>query len=227
MARANAPTVTGGAAPEGKPRLRGVIHTYGAVIAAVAGIPLVTAGFLESAAAGLALLVYAITVIGVFGVSAAYHRGPWSDATRIWMKRADHSMIFVFIAGSYTPIAVIALPGSVASVVLAIVWAGALAGVALKLLWPHAPRWVGVPLYIALGWVVIVVAGDLVRGAGWAAAILLIIGGVLYSGGAVLYASRWPNPWPGAFGHHEFFHAATVIAAACHYAAMWLVLLRA
>ena len=170
--------------------------------------------------------MYAITVFGVFGVSAAYHRGKWSDGARIWMKRADHCMIFVFIAGSYTPIAVLALPPSVARWVLAVVWGGALAGVALKLFWPHAPRWVGVPLYIALGWVVVAVAGDLVHGAGWTAAILLAIGGVLYSGGAVLYATRWPNPWPGVFGHHEFFHAATVIAALCHYAAMWLILMR-
>ncbi|GAA4388382.1 PAQR family membrane homeostasis protein TrhA [Tsukamurella soli] len=208
-----------------KPRLRGVIHTYGAMGAVLAGIPLVTAGFLHAAGAGVALLVYALTVFGVFGVSATYHRGPWSDGVRIWMKRADHCMIFIFIAGSYTPIAVLALPHGVGRTVLVVTWAGAVAGVALKLFWPHAPRWVGVPLYIALGWVVVAVAGDLVRGAGWPAAVLLLIGGVLYSGGAVLYATRWPNPWPRVFGHHEFFHAATVIAAACHYAAMWLVLL--
>lgn len=213
-------------APEVRPRLRGVIHQFGALGAVLLGIPLVVAGFRESTAAGFALLVYAITVFGVFGVSAAYHRGKWSDGARIWMKRADHCMIFVFIAGSYTPIAVLALPDSVARWVLAVVWGGALAGVALKLLWPHAPRWVGVPLYIALGWVVVAVAGDLVRGAGWPASILLAIGGVLYSGGAVLYATRWPDPWPTVFGHHEFFHAATVVAAACHYAAMWIALLR-
>ncbi|KXP04462.1 hemolysin III family protein [Tsukamurella tyrosinosolvens] len=212
--------------PEAKPRLRGVIHQFGALGAVLLGIPLVIAGFRESTSAGFALLVYAITVLGVFGVSAAYHRGNWTDAQRIWMKRADHCMIFVFIAGSYTPIAVLALPSSVARWVLAVVWGGALAGVALKLLWPHAPRWVGVPLYIALGWVVVAVAGDLVRGAGWTASILLAVGGVLYSGGAVLYATRWPNPWPGVFGHHEFFHAATVVAALCHYAAMWIALLR-
>ncbi|CAM3770136.1 hemolysin III family protein [Nocardiopsis tropica] len=212
--------------PEIKPRLRGVIHQFGALGAIALGVPLVIAGFRQSTAAGLALLVYAVTVFGVFGVSAAYHRGRWTDAQRIWMKRADHCMIFLFIAGSYTPIAVLTFPASVARWVLAVVWGGALAGVALKLLWPHAPRWVGVPLYIALGWVVVAVAGDLIDGAGWVASILLAIGGVLYSGGAVLYATRWPNPWPGVFGHHEFFHAATVIAALCHYAAMWIALLR-
>ncbi|GAB3127922.1 hemolysin III family protein [Tsukamurella serpentis] len=209
-----------------KPRLRGVIHQFGAVGAVLLALPLVAAGFLRSVAAGSALLVYAVTVFGVFAVSAGYHRGRWTPEQRIWMKRADHSMIFGFIAGSYTPIAVLALPAVVAAVVLAVVWTGALAGVALKLLWPHAPRRLGVPIYIALGWVVVAVAGDLVRGAGWPAAILLALGGLLYSGGAVLYATRWPNPWPEVFGHHEFFHAATVVAALCHYAAMWLVVLR-
>ncbi|MDF0529908.1 hemolysin III family protein [Tsukamurella sp. 8F] len=209
-----------------RPRLRGVIHTYGAAAAVLAGIPLVIAGFLHSEAAGLALLVYAITVFGVFAVSASYHRGPWSPAVRVWMKRADHCMIFVFIAGSYTPIAVIALPWATGRMVLLVTWIGAAAGVAMKLFWPHAPRWVGVPLYIALGWVAVAVARELILGAGWAAVVLLVIGGLLYSGGAVLYAARWPDPWPTVFGHHEFFHAATVIAAACHYAAMWIVLLR-
>ncbi len=141
----------------------------------------------------------------------------------MWMKRADHSMIFVFIAGSYTPFATLALPPETGRTILAIVWSGAVAGVALKMLWPTAPRWVGVPLYLLLGWAIVPVAGDLVSEAGVAPMVLLLAGGLFYSGGAILYATKWPNPWPSTFGHHEFFHAATVIAALCHAVAVWLV----
>jgi hemolysin III len=208
-----------------KPRLRGYIHLWAFGISVVTGFLLVAAaGSVSSATAAFATALYSLTVCGVFGVSAAYHRVNWkSERNRIWMKRADHSMIFIFIAGSYTPFTLLALPPTTGRIVLAIVWVGALAGVALKMLWPTAPRWVGVPLYILLGWVVVFVSPELVRTAGVAPMVLLAIGGVLYSAGAILYAARWPNPWPDTFGHHEFFHAATVIAALCHYVAVWLV----
>jgi hemolysin III len=190
----------------------------------MAGGTLVASAAGESARAGIATAVYALTVCGVFGVSATYHRVHWQTVrARIWMKRADHSMIFLFIAGSYTPFAMLALPPSTGRPLLAVVWAGALAGVALKMLWPTAPRWVGVPLYLLLGWAIVPVAGQLVREVGWAPLVLLAVGGVLYSVGAVLYATKWPNPWPDTFGHHEFFHAGTVVAALCHYVAVWLV----
>ncbi|MGL4306474.1 MAG: PAQR family membrane homeostasis protein TrhA, partial [Mycobacteriaceae bacterium] len=180
-----------------------------------------------SPTAGLATAIYSLTVLGMFGVSATYHRIHWNTVHgRIWMKRADHSMIFLFIAGSYTPFSLLALPSPTGSIVLTIVWSGAAAGVVLKMLWPTAPSWVGVPLYLLLGWVVIFVSPTLVREAGVAAMTLLTVGGVLYSIGAVLYATKWPNPWPKTFGHHEFFHAATVIAAICHYIAVWLVVFR-
>lgn len=208
-----------------KPRLRGWIHAWAFVVAVVAGVALVAAAFTVSTRAGAATAVYATTVCGVFGVSAAYHRIHWPTArSRTWMKRADHSMIFLFIAGSYTPIATLALPAGTGGTLLAVVWSGALAGVALKMLWPTAPRWVGVPLYLLLGWAIVPVAGDLVEQVGWLPLILLAVGGVLYSLGAVLYATKWPNPWPDTFGHHEFFHAGTVVAALCHYIAVWLVL---
>ena len=137
------------------------------------------------------------------------------------MRRADHSMIFIFIAGSYTPFAVVAMPPTTGKLVLAIVWGGAIAGVALKMWWPSAPRWVGVPLYLLLGWVAIGFASTILQVAGVPAIVLLAAGGALYSVGAVLYALKWPDPWPETFGHHEFFHACTVAAAICHYIAIW------
>jgi hemolysin III len=208
-----------------KPRLRGWIHAWAFAVAVVAGVVLVAAAFTVSTRAGVATAVYATTVCGVFGVSAAYHRIHWpTTRSRTWMKRADHSMIFLFIAGSYTPFATLALPAGTGGTLLAVVWSGALAGVALKMLWPTAPRWVGVPLYLLLGWAIVPVAGDLVEQVGWLPLIVLAVGGVLYSLGAVLYATKWPNPWPDTFGHHEFFHAGTVVAALCHYIAVWLVL---
>ncbi|MFF0817396.1 hemolysin III family protein [Rhodococcus sp. NPDC003318] len=207
-----------------RPRLRGWIHLWAFAVAVFAGATLVACSTTASVPAAFATAVYATTVCGVFGVSAAYHRVHWPTArARTWMKRADHSMIFLFIAGSYTPFALLALPEATGRALLAVVWAGALAGVALKMLWPSAPRWVGVPLYLLLGWAIVPVAGDLVQQVGWPPLILLAVGGVLYSVGAVLYATKWPDPWPATFGHHEFFHAGTVVAALCHYVAVWIV----
>ncbi len=207
-----------------KPRMRGWIHTWAFAVSVATGIALVAIAWaVESAEAALATAIYSATVCGVFGISAAYHRLHWSPAARMRMKRADHSMIFVFIAGSYTPFALLGLPSRSGTILLAVVWTGALAGVTLKLLWPTAPRWVGVPLYLLLGWAIVPVAGTLTQHAGIAPMVLLLVGGLLYSGGAILYAARWPDPWPATFGHHEFFHAATVLAALCHYVAVWLV----
>ncbi|MFD7845605.1 hemolysin III family protein [Nocardia sp. NPDC059764] len=209
-----------------KPRLRGWIHTWAVGITAIAVTALVTKAATISATAGWSTLVYGLTACGMFGVSAVYHRVTWATAkARIQMKRADHSMIFLFIAGCYTPFALLGLPGRTGQTLLLAVWLAALAGVALKLLWPTAPRWVGVPLYLLLGWAIVSVAGQLNTNIEIAPLILLLISGLVYSGGAILYATKWPNPWPRVFGHHEFFHAATVVAALCHYAAIWLVVL--
>lgn len=211
-----------------KPRFRGWIHVYSAGTAVLAGASLVAVSWaVGSAKAGLTTLAYTAATITMFTVSATYHRVNWKSATaRNWMKRADHSMIFVFIAGSYTPFAVFGLPWSTGKVLLIVVWSGAVAGVALKMIWPAAPRWLGVPLYLLLGWAIVPVAGTLTDTVGLAPMALLLAGGVFYSVGGVLYATKWPDPWPTTFGHHEFFHAATVIAAICHYIAVWLVLLR-
>lgn len=207
----------------GKPRLRGWIHVYGAGVAFVAGAALVSVSWsLGGLRAGLSTLLYTFTIVAMFAVSGTYHRVNWkSETARKWMKRADHSMIFVFIAGSYTPFALLALPSQEGWVLFWIVWSGAIAGVLLKMLWPSAPRWVGTPLYILLGWVAAWFLVPIMDGAGVAALVLLVVGGALYSIGGVLYALEWPNPWPSTFGHHEVFHACTAVAAICHYVAMW------
>ncbi|GDY29925.1 membrane protein [Gandjariella thermophila] len=206
--------------------MRGWLHFWSFVVSVVTGATLIVlAATTVSATAAVATSVYAATVLGLFGVSALYHRRTWvSVRARMWMKRLDHSMIFVFIAGTYTPFATLAMPPSTGTVVLAVVWGGAAAGMILKLVWPRAPRWLGVPIYVALGWVAAFVLPDLLHHAGVAALVLLLVGGALYTAGAVFYATRWPDPWPQLFGYHEFFHAATVLAAVCHYIAIWFAL---
>jgi hemolysin III len=140
------------------------------------------------------------------------------------MRRLDHSMIFVFIAGTYTPFSVLLLPHMTAIVILSIVWGGAILGVGMKLITPNAPRWLSAPIYVALGWVAIFVLPEIAHGGGTAALVLLIAGGVLYTLGAVFYALRRPNPWPKTFGHHEFFHACTLLAALCQQVALYIAL---
>ncbi|MEV0391851.1 PAQR family membrane homeostasis protein TrhA [Polymorphospora rubra] len=209
----------------GKPRMRGWLHTYAFFVALVCGIVLCS---LAAARPGWAPLVscaiYSLTVCGLFGTSALYHRRVWSERGYQVMRRLDHCMIFVFIAGTYTPFCVLLLTGTKSVVLLTVVWAGALLGVALKMVWPHAPRWVSAPLYLALGWVAIAVLPDILGNGGVTTLVLLIVGGAAYSVGAVFYALRRPNPWPTVFGHHEFFHACTLVAALCHHIAIYFAL---
>jgi hemolysin III len=212
---------------EVKPRLRGWLHTYAALASVVTGVVLVAvAAALRGGRAGTATAVYAATVTMLFGTSALYHRLGWGPRARAIMKRLDHSMIFVFIAGTYTPVAALTLPRGPAVTVLAVMWTGALAGVGLKTAWPTAPRWLGVPCYIALGWVAVFVFPQLLHHAGVAALVLLAAGGVAYTVGAVCYGLKRPDPWPGAFGFHEVFHLCTLLGAICHYVAIWLAVLR-
>ncbi|HEU4362715.1 MAG TPA: hemolysin III family protein [Mycobacterium sp.] len=209
--------------PHIKPRARGWIHLVSAIVAVAAGATLIAVAWpVAGLGAGLATCVYTVAVVGMFTVSATYHRIHWTSVTaRIRMKRLDHSTIFVFIAGTYTPFAVLAMPPATGRLVLTIVWGGAAAGVVLKTCWPTAPRWVGVPLYLLLGWVAAFYVATILHGAGVTAMVLLIVGGTLYSVGGILYALRWPDPWPTTFGYHEFFHACTAVAATCHYIAIW------
>jgi len=208
-----------------KPRARGWIHLCAAAIAIVAGAALVVVAWTAaSPKAGWATLVYTSAIIAMFSVSAIYHRVHWdSPPAERWMKRIDHSAIFVFIAGSYTPFAVLAMPPHTGTRVLTLVWTAAIIGVAFKMLWPSAPRRIGLLLYLLLGWTAIWFAEILLDGAGLAVVVLLVIGGALYNVGAILYGLRWPNPWPQTFGYHEFFHAFTAAAAVCHFVAIWAV----
>src|SRR5579859_6405587 len=153
--------------------------------------------------AGLSTAIYSVTICTLFGTSALYHRRVWSERGYRVMRRLDHSMIFLFIAGTYTPFSVLLLPHAKAVVILAVVWGGAVLGIGLKMAWPYAPRWVGAPLYVALGWVAVAVLPDVLARGGLAAFVLLLTGGAWYTVGAVCYATRRPNPWPGVFGHHE------------------------
>ncbi|MGW0434707.1 PAQR family membrane homeostasis protein TrhA [Micromonospora sp. NPDC003197] len=209
----------------GKPRMRGWLHAYAFFVAAVCGIVLCS---LAAARPGWAPLIscaiYSLTVCGLFGTSALYHRRVWSERGYQVMRRLDHSMIFIFIAGTYTPFCLLLLSNRSAAIMLSVVWGGALAGVALKLVWPHVPRWVSAPLYLALGWVAVAILPDILREGGVTALVLLIVGGAVYSVGAVFYALRRPNPWPTVFGHHEFFHACTLVAAICHHIAIYFAL---
>lgn len=210
-----------------RPRARGWIHLVSALVAVVAGITLIAVTWpLAGMAAGISTFIYTVSVVGMFAVSATYHRITWkSVVTRLRMKRLDHAMIFVFIAGTYTPFAVLAMSPGQGELVLMIVWGGAMAGVLLKLCWPTAPKWVGIPLYLMLGWVAAFYIAAIMHHAGVAAMVLLAVGGVLYSVGAILYALKWPDPWPTTFGYHEFFHACTAVAAICQYIAIWLAAL--
>ncbi|WP_082556736.1 hemolysin III family protein [Modestobacter sp. Leaf380] len=211
--------------PDTRPRLRGWLHLFAAFGSIVAGAVLIPLAWTHGGVrAGLPVSIYCLTILGLFGISAAYHRRRWSPRGWKLMKRLDHSMIFVFIAGTYTPFAALAVPAPTNWVILAVVWGGALGGVALKMAWPTAPRWLGVPIYVALGWVAVFVLTDILALAGVTAMVLLAAGGVLYTIGAVAYAIKKPNPWPGVFGYHEVFHAMTIVAAACHYIAVYFAI---
>ena len=159
----------------------------------------------------------------LFGVSALLHRGSWSESTEDLLRRLDHANIYLIIAGTYTPFAVVALPPHEGRILLSIVWVGALAGVVFRVFWVTAPRWLSTALYVVVGWVAIFFIPELVDGAGVAAVVLIVIGGVLYSLGAVVYAIKRPNPSPEYFGFHEVFHALTVGAFTAHYVAVWIV----
>ena len=199
-----------------KPRLRGVFHQYAFFASLVCGVALIlcaSAGRSTTAAA-----IYAGAVSALLGTSALYHRVTWRPRARRWMRRLDHSMIFVLIAGTYTPVALLALNSSLGRIVLIVMWAGAGAGVVFKLLWIDAPKWVFAVVYLALGWVSVVTIGQLPAAIGWLGLAGLAGGGLLYTVGAIIYASGKPNPVPGIFGYHEVFHTLVLAAASLHYA---------
>jgi hemolysin III len=198
-----------------KPRLRGVSHAYAFFVSLVAGVALVAAA--SGARAVVAASVYAVSLSTLFAVSALYHVVTWSVAGRRRMRRLDHSTIFLLIAGTYTPFGLLVLPDRLGTIVLAVVWSGALLGVVLNLFWITAPKWFSAIVYVSLGWVAVAALPALVSRLGATATGLLVLGGVLYSAGAVVYALRRPDPVPAVFGYHEVFHALVIAAAIAHY----------
>jgi hemolysin III len=206
-----------------KPRMRGWLHLYAALVSVAAGAVLVSvSAALRGGRAAWPTAIYAVTVVLLFSTSALYHRRNWGPAAHRMMKRLDHSMIFVFIAGTYTPFAALTLPRTSSVAVLIVVWTGALFGVTLKTAWPGAPRPLSVPLYVALGWVAVFILPQLLHSFGVAALVLIAAGGLIYTLGALAYGFKRPNPYPNTFGYHEVFHLCTLVAAACHYVAIWL-----
>jgi hemolysin III len=210
--------------PDGLPRplLRGLLHVGAFVVAVGLGLTLVLLAGRQDAPA---FAMYGLAVAGLFGVSALYHRGRWQPAMRARLQRADHSMIFVLIAGTYTPICVYVLDGTLGAALLAVVWTGALIAAALELRPTPATRGAVVVLSIALGWVAVPALPAVLEKLGWVATALIGLGGVLYTVGAVIYARRRPDPLPDVFGYHEVFHALTIAGAASHYAviAFWVL----
>jgi hemolysin III len=198
-----------------RPRLRGVSHQYAFFVSLALAVPLVAAA--PSATARLAAAVFAASVAAMFGASAVYHRVTWRPRPRAWMARLDHATIYLLIAGTYTPYALLALSGSWRVVVLAVVWSGAAAAIVLKFAWVSAPKALAAVIGIVLGWAGVVALPELVGELGPAATVLVLVGGVLYTSGAIVYAVRRPDPVPAVFGYHELFHALVVGGVACHY----------
>jgi hemolysin III len=201
-----------------------VFHQYAFFAAVIAGVVLIALadGFLER----FAVWVYAAALAAMFGASALYHRFPWrSAAARLRARRLDHAMIFVFIAGTYTPFALLAFSGALRVVILVSVWGGATLGVVIELYWIHAPRWVSAIAYLAVGWIGIIALPQFFPALGVAAAVLLIVGAGMYTIGALMYATTWPNPFPATLGFHEVFHLLVIAAAVVQFVALTLVVL--
>ena len=201
--------------PRVKPLLRGVSHEV-AAIAAVIGCAAL-ARVAPGARGLVAALVYGASLATLFAVSALYHRPSWAEASRRLMRRLDHSAIFLLIAGTYTPFCLL-LGGRRGLAMLAVVWLGALLGILRSVLWPDAPKVLAAAIYVVLGWVIVPLLPELRQAVGGGGVALLLAGGVLYSVGAAVYATRWPDPFPTVFGYHEAFHALVIAAAACHFA---------
>ncbi len=211
-----------GAAEEQKPTWRGWIHAATFPIAIAAGTVLVTLA--HGTISKWASAVFMACSMILFGISALYHRFNWKPKTRQVFRRLDHANIFLLIAGTYTPIALLALPLDKGVILLIAVWSGALLGIGFRVFWIGAPRWLYVPLYLLLGWAAVMYIGDIAN-ANIAAMVLVIVGGLLYTLGAIIYGIKRPNPVPGIFGFHEIFHSLTVLAFLCHWTAALLVAL--
>ncbi|WP_344782011.1 PAQR family membrane homeostasis protein TrhA [Microbacterium kribbense] len=205
------------------PTWRGWIHAGTFPVAIAAGIVLIVLA--HGTPGKWAAAVFMATSLLLFGNSALYHRFAWQPRTKAVLKRIDHANILLLIAGTYTPLAVLALPTRQTMTLLIIAWGGAVLGIVFRVFWIGAPRWLYVALYLALGWAAVMYIVPLFQANG-AMMILVIVGGLLYTAGAVAYATKKPNPWPGRFGFHEIFHVCTVLAFLCHWTACLLIALR-
>jgi hemolysin III len=202
-----------------KPKLRGVSHQWAFVVSLFLGIGLIVAA--KTPKATLAAAIYAVSLSALLGTSALYHRVNWKrPEVRRWMRRLDHSMIFFLIAGTYTPFALLVLSGPLASAILVVVWVGALIGAIVEMVWIEHPKWVAALVYMSLGWVAAVAFPGMWEEMGVAGTLLVAVGGLLYTVGAVVYATQRPNPNPRVFGYHEVFHALVILAAAAHFSAI-------
>ncbi|NLF05591.1 MAG: hemolysin III family protein [Actinomycetales bacterium] len=204
-----------------KPKLRGWIHAGVEPFVIAASIVLVVIA--PPVAPRVAVSVFGLSAILLFGTSAVYHRGTWSPRVAAVLRRLDHTNIFLIIAGTYTPLAVLLLDEPVARTLLIIVWSGAIVGLLMRIFWLGAPRWLYVPIYLALGWVAVAYLGPLGATGGPAVVWLIMAGGLAYTVGAVIYGTKRPNPSPAWFGFHEIFHALTVVGYTCHLIAVFLV----
>jgi hemolysin III len=205
-----------------KPRLRGVIHSYAFPVSLLAGLLLVLL-IGDTAVERIALGIYALSLSALLGTSAIYHRVNWQrPRARLWMRRLDHSMIFLLIAGTITPFAVLVLDGAYSAAVLITVWTAALAGIVVETIWVEAPKWVSATVYVSVGLLGALAMPAILAEAGIGAGLLIAFGGVLYIAGAVIYARQRPNPRPATFGYHEIFHVLVVAAAAAHFVAVAL-----
>ncbi len=205
---------------EHNPSWRRWIHLGTFPFALAAGIVLVVLANGEVATIGSA--IFALNSLLLFGVSAVYHRFHWSERTKAVLRRIDHANIFLLIAGTYTPLALLALPPNQGQLLLWLVWSGTLVGIAMRVFWLGAPRWIYVPIYLGLGWAAIMYIVPLFN-ANIAMMVLVLVGGGLYTLGAIVYGTKWPNPSPKNFGFHEIFHSFTVLAFFCHWTAVLLI----
>ncbi len=202
-----------------KPKLRGVSHEWAFFLSLGFGATLIILA--KTPKATLAVAIYAVSLSALFGCSALYHRVNWRrPQMRLWMRRLDHSMIFFLIAGTYTPFALLALHGSLATAILVVVWAGAIAGAVVEMIWIDHPKWASALIYLSLGWVAVAAFPALWTALGVGGAMLVVAGGVLYTCGAVVYATQRPNPNPAIFGYHEVFHLLVIAAAIAHFSAV-------
>ena len=206
-----------------KPLLRGWLHLVMTPIALLAGITLIVLAPTLSGRVGGA--IWLLAAVELFGVSATYHRGRWGERTQLMLRRLDHANIFVFIAASYTPLALMLLSPPSRTTLLIVVWSAALAGVFFNLVWITSPRWLHTLLYLLMGWAALGWLGEFWVNASLPAFVLIALGGLVYTGGAVVYALKRPDPSPRYFGYHEIFHACTIVAAICHFIAIAMVTL--